>query len=108
MTSVKSEKVIDGKRYTIEVWMMKPLNGIYRFGLQIWGAGNVSPFAIRLTEEFVGDEIDNEKKSDYLELVGIRVAENHLMDILSMNKGTVAANLRYWFLEAKRQLEDGN
>jgi hypothetical protein len=105
MAKIKVKKVIDGQRYTIEVWMMRPINGIYRFGLQIWGAGNVSPFAMRLTEEFIEDEIDNKKNKDYLERVAMKVAENHLMDMLNMNSGTVAAKLKYWFIEAKRQLE---
>lgn len=103
---MKSKKIVCGRRYTIEVWMMKPINDIYRFGLQIWSDGNISPFSIRLAEEFIEDEIDNNKRPEYLELVALRVAENHVKDILELSQHAVAKNLKWWFKEAKRQLEE--
>jgi hypothetical protein len=103
---MKSKKAIDGRRYTIEVWMMKPIGGIYRFGLQIWGIKDVFPYAMRLSEEFIEDEIDNDKRAGYLEQVALRVAENHAKDILEMSPHAVVGNLKWWFKEAKRQVDE--
>ena len=66
---MKSHKIIDGLRYNFEVFMMQPINGVYRFGIQIFSANNISSFSMRLTEEFIEDEIDNEKRKDYLEKI---------------------------------------
>lgn len=102
---MKSQKIVDGIRYNFEVFMMNPLEGVYRFGLQIFSGDKILPFSIRLSEEFIEDEIDNNKEKNYLEKVAIRAVDNHLQDVISLNQRVVAANLPYWFKEAKQQIE---
>lgn len=102
----------EGKRYTVEVFMMKPLEGVYRFGVQIWGGGEIFPFSIRLPKKFVEEEIDANNDKGYLENLTMRVVVDHLKDILSLDRNGVMANLIYWFNDAKykydEEVKDGN
>lgn len=98
---MKSQKIIDGIKYNFEVFMLSPLDGVYRFGLQIFSGDKIFSFSMRLPEEFIEDEIDNNKEKNYLEKVAVRAVDNHLQDVLSLSQRVVAANLPYWFKEAK-------
>jgi hypothetical protein len=102
---MKSTIVINHQRYVVEVWMMKPIDGMYRFGMQAFSSGKIAPYSIRLSEEFIEDEIDNNKNQDYLEKVAMKVAVNHLSDMLTLPPNNVIANLGYWFRDAKKQLD---
>ncbi len=101
---MKSSSIINGIKYNWELRSMKQVEGRYRFSVQIWGNGEVYPYAMWLSEEVVEDEIDPSKNQEYLEKIAIKVVENHIENMLTMNEGTVAKNLKWWFLEAKKQI----
>lgn len=102
---MKSQKVINGVRYLLEVRMMKPIDEWYRFGSQVLTKGYVYSFSMRLMEEFIEDEIDNDKRKTYLEQVALRVVENHITDIPILSKNAIIVNLPYWFKKAKGQID---
>jgi len=105
----KSRKAVDLVEYNLEAWVM-PKGEIYKFGLQAVAVPkDVKPhsWAVRFTEEFIEDFIDNEKRSDYLEEVALRVLENHLEDMLKLAPYSVERNMGRWFKEAKLQLDKG-
>ncbi|KKP28156.1 MAG: hypothetical protein UR56_C0003G0057 [Candidatus Roizmanbacteria bacterium GW2011_GWC2_34_23] len=101
----KAQKIINGVRYNLEVWMMNPINGVYRFGAQVFTSNKIQSFSMRLIEEFIEDEIDNDKRKTYLEQVALCVVKNHIIDFLTSNKHAIITNLGYWFKEAKRQID---
>lgn len=104
--SKSTRKNIDGTHYVLEAWLASP-GDVYKFGIQaLPRKGQPHSFSVKLSEEFIEDEIDNKKQPDYLEHVALRVAENHLKDMLSLNRHAVIANIKWWFKEAKRQLEE--
>ena len=105
---MRTKILVNGMQYNVEVWMMAPLGGNYRFGVQALGGRKVASYAIRLSEEFIEDEIDNDKKKEYLETVALRVVEIHFGDMLTMTPHAVIANLVVWFRDAKRQLDQVN
>lgn len=105
---MKSHKIIEGVRYNFEVWMMEPLEDVYRFGIQGWPLkGNPFSYSMRLPKKFIEDEIDAEKNKETLEKIAFRVVDSHLHELLTLDKGEVIANLETWFIEANKK-EDNN
>lgn len=101
---MKSHKIIDGVRYNFEVWMMEPLEDVYRFGIQGWPLrGNPFSYSMRLPKKFIEDEIDADNNKETLEQIAFNVVDSHLHDLLTLSHGEVIANLEAWFLEAKQK-----
>ena len=104
--SKKIQKNIDGIYHILEAWLASP-GDIYKFGIQaIPRKGRPHSFSVRLSEEFIEDEIDNKKHPDYLERIALRVAENNIKDMLTLGRHAVIRNLKWWFKEAKRQIDE--
>lgn len=104
--SKKTQININGTHYVLEAWLASA-GDIYKFGIQaLPRRDKPHSFSVRLPEEFVEDEIDNKKQTDYLERVALRVAENHIQDILTLSPQAVVGNIKWWFKEAKNQLEE--
>lgn len=102
----KTQKIINGTRYVLEAWLASP-GDVYKFGIQaLPRKGQRNSFSVRLSEEFIEDEIDNKKRPDYLEQIALRVAENHIQDMFTLSRYAVIGNIRSWFKEAKRQLQE--
>lgn len=104
----KGKTVVDSVEYLIQAWG-KISNERYKFGVQaIPRKGRPCSFAGYVSEEFIEDEIDNTKNSNYLEEVTFRVVENHIGEMLKLSHHAVIGNLKYWFREAKHQLDKEN
>lgn len=104
--SKKIQKNINGTHYVLGAWLVSP-GDVYKFGIQaLPRKGQPHSFSVKLSEEFIEDEIDNNKRPEYLELVALRVAENHVKDILELSPHAVIGNLKWWFKEAKRQIDE--
>ena len=102
---IKGRKVIGAKEYLTEAWVI-PKGEFYKFGLQaVPTSGESYSFAVRLTEVFIEDFIDNNKNKEYLERVALQVIETHLEDILILSRYSVKRNMERWFKEAKMQLD---
>lgn len=99
-------KIINGERVVVEAWLAST-GDIYKFGIQgIPLKSQPYSFSVRLSEEFVEDEIDNEKTPKYLEEVALRVAANHIEDMANLAPHAVIGNIKWWFKEAKRQIDE--
>lgn len=105
---VHSRKTINGKHYVLEAWLLPVMpGGVYRFGIQGWSIkGAPYSFSVRLPEEFIEDEIDNEKRPKHLERVALRVAENHFQDMMTLKSNTGMGGIDKWFKEAKEQIDN--
>lgn len=104
--SKNTQQIINGIYYILEVWLASS-GSVYKFGIQaLPRKGQPYSFSVRLSEEFIEDEIDNGKRAEYLECVALRVAENHIKDMLELSNHAVIGNIKWWFKEAKRQLEE--
>lgn len=101
-----TKKIINGETVILEAWLVSA-GDIYKFGIQgIPKKSQPYSFSVRLSEEFIEDEIDNDKKPEYLESVALKVAENHIENMLNLGQNVVIGNIKWWFKEAKRQLEE--
>lgn len=102
---MRVQKTIDGKDYILETWLSSS-GEIYKFGIQaIPRSDQPQSFSVKLSEEFIEDEIDNEKRPEYLEHVALRMAENHIRDMFTSSKHSAIGNIKWWFKEAKAQID---
>lgn len=101
-----SKKIINRKHFVLEAWLASP-GSIYKFGIQAFPRrGQPHSFVVRLSEEFIEDEIDDNKRKEYLERIALKVTENHIEDMMELNKNEIINSIRWWFKEAKNQLEN--
>ena len=109
--SLKIKKVIDGVEYLVETFAVPPVDGYARFGIQLWPrAKNISPesFSLRVSEEFIEDEIDNKKDPRYLESVVMEMLDKHLEEMLSRERDWILHQINYWLREAKCEIDRQN
>lgn len=101
----KGRKIVDLIEYNLETWVI-PKGEIYKFGLQaVPRSLKPHSWSVRFTKEFVEDFIDNEKRSDYLEDIALRVLENYLEDMLKLAPYSVRRNMERWFKETKGEID---
>lgn len=81
----------------------------YKFRFKVIpDVGKSQEFAGFLLSKFVEDEMDKAKNTDYLDILNLRVVDNHLRDILKLENREVMANAASWFREAKEQTKKNN
>lgn len=101
---------IGGKEYAIEAWVREIFdNSQYLIGVQIWGAGGIDLGRIdecTVSQEFVEDNIDNERREEYLENVVSKMAEIHIQDIIKAEGKQPYTRISYWLKQAKREVDD--
>lgn len=102
---ISFKKIINSTEYIVEFWG-RFHEEKYKFGIQAYsGKGKIYPFAGWVSIEFIEDEIDNNKNLNYLEKVLRIMAEDHIEDMINLNRYAVATNLKWWMKEAKEKLK---
>jgi hypothetical protein len=103
--SKKDEVVINNVFYLLEIWLAKT-GDFYKFGIQAMPR-KLSPvsYSLKISEEFLEDEIDNKKDPGYLESLVLIIAKNHLKDMMTLAPFTITRSITAWFKEAKQSLD---
>lgn len=104
---MKSKILINGNDYFIEIFINYIFeNDCYRFSFQITSSKNKS-YSIPnfyLSQEFIENEINNDKDLDYLNKIALKVVINHFNDINLSNPNKIKKSIESWFIEAKQQI----
>ena len=102
---IQTKKSINSEEYTIQVAGVIAQER-YQFTVSAFVKGHrTNLYTGWVSEEFIEDEIDNSKRIDYLEKVTLGVAENHLKDFLKLQPHRPIKGIKYWFREAKTELD---
>lgn len=101
-------KIVNNTTHKVDVWVSHDsTRELYKLGIQATPLkGKIYSFSGRFSEEFVEDEIDLKKNIDYLESLLKLVVDKHLEEIIKLVPNTEIGNVKWWFKEAKKELDN--
>ncbi len=103
-------KTVNSIEYVVEVaGKFNSIRGSFEFEIKAIPT-NGDPYLFKgyVSEEFIEDEIDNDKKLNYLESLLVEIADKHLPDIVKLTPNSKVGDIKWWFKEAKKELESKN
>ena len=106
MAAMMKRIIVDGRQYRVTI-RGKFVGDSYKYRIQaIPMKGWPFPLRSALSEEFLEDELKNTRDVDYLDRLTMRVAENHLQDIIPNYLRVIQSEINRWFIEAIEELDN--
>ena len=106
---LKSTTEVDGKIYHFQYWISQDFYiDVYKINFQAWTnpRERMHAYTVRLSREFIEDEVDNDLRDNYLAKIVDQMLKDHLKDIIGQNNNRSYGNVERWMIEAKKEIDE--
>lgn len=100
---------IGDKTYHVETWLHENFDtNDYTIGIQIWSQTGESLCSVNaiVSFEFIEDNIDNERRQEYLDKIVYVASVAHLSELIKSPGRDPHLRIRGWLKEAKKEIDE--